>query len=179
MIITINQHIGPLTEGGIFSRPAQTFFDTGSIVNLISSDILKRVEPKVKFIEPTHYSLQEVTGSKLNTIGKTRLTIALGKHFQFDIISIIVEKPTSPGDLLIEFATMRYEEITISPAEYGARCSYKFIPFINSEILVCPTVTINERTNNLTNSLDNVAERSIPTARPETPLITDKYRFRN
>ena len=142
------------------------FLDTGSAVNLISLKMLNRVQRGVKLIEPIPFVLQGVTGNSLTTIGKTELIITIGGFLNYDITAIVVEESIFPGDLLIGFTTMRDAEVTISPAECGARFSYKFIPFLNPEIVPghehsVPLSSSEEKRYTCNNTyLSNVAERS-------------------
>ncbi len=100
------------------------------------------------------------------------LTITLAGYLRFDITSIVVEKSSFPGDLLIGFETMPDEDIATLPAREGARCAHKFLPFINSEgntDQLAP-VTENIMTENdesVTETLNSVAERSGYTTPPE------------
>ncbi len=49
-VITVQHHTkGPLIKGRISSNSAETFLDTGAMVNLISRDALQRLKPGVKF----------------------------------------------------------------------------------------------------------------------------------
>lgn len=166
-IVTVNlSRKGPLIPGNIERRPATLFLDTGSAVNLISLEILNKVQKGVKLLEPIPFVLQGVTGNSLNTIGKTELTITIGGFLNYDITVIVVEESSFPGDLLIGFTTMRDAEVTISPAECGARLSYKFIPFLSPEVIPGYAHSIpltSSEENNYTcndNYLNNVAERS-------------------
>ncbi|RUM30764.1 MAG: hypothetical protein DSY42_03950 [Aquifex sp.] len=151
--------------------PCHTFLDTGAMVNIISLDFLRKVHPGVTLIEPTHYALQGVTGNQLKTIGKTMLTITLAGYLRLDITAIVVEKTSFPGDLLIEFETMRDEDIAILPAR-EARCAHKFLPFINSEgntdqLVQVTQNTMTENDESVTETLNSVAERSGYTTPPE------------
>ncbi len=168
-VITVQHHTkGPLINGSLFGKSAEIFPDTGSMMNLISRDILQRFNPKVKLVDSTPFSLQGVTGNKLETLGETLLTVALTNNIHITIPVITVEKSIFPGDLLIRFQTMRVENITISPAEHGAQISDVFLPFIILEVLAEPLATVplirsesNEKTKvESPSSLNNVAERS-------------------
>jgi len=112
------------------------------------------------------YTLRGVTGSTLQTVGQVQVNVRLGGYFNFEITAVVVEKPIFPGDLLIGFSTMREQDITVSPARGGAKCSYKFIPFIRPQVQVGPIVPITQRTDRYRGTYDenkclnNVAERS-------------------
>ena len=128
--------------------------------------MLNRVQRGVKLIEPIPFILQGVIGNSPNTIEKTELTITVGGFLNYDITAIVVEESTFPGDLLIGFTTMRDAEATISPAEYGARFLYKFIPFLNPEVVPghehsVPLSSSEEKSYTCNDIfLSNVAERS-------------------
>ena len=61
------------------------------MVNLISRETLQRIGPRVKLVEPLPFSLQGVTGSKLDTLGETRLTVTLTRDIDISIPVVIVE----------------------------------------------------------------------------------------
>ncbi len=124
-VITIQHHTkGPLIKGSISGTSAEIFHDTGAMVNL---------------------SLRGVTGNELNTLGETRLTVTLTINIHITIPVISVEKSVFPGDLLVGFATMRVENITVSPAEHGAQIADVFLPFINPEVFAEPSATHKQR----------------------------------
>ena len=112
--------------------PATLFVDTGSAVNLMSLEILQKAQRGVTLIEPIPFVLQVVTGNFLNTIGTTELTITIDEFLNYNNTAKVVEETE---DLLIEFTTMQDAEVTTFPAEYGARFSYKCIPFLKPEVV--------------------------------------------
>ena len=69
----------------------------------------------------------------MKTLGKVKLEMLVESVFLFDIKSVVVEKSSFPGDLLIGYETMRDEDIVLFPARGGARFSCIFVPFINNE----------------------------------------------
>ncbi len=100
------------------------------------------------------------------------VTITLAGYLRFDITAIVVGKSPFPGDLLIGFETMRDKDIATLPEREGTRCAHKFLPFIssagNADQLAPVTQNImTENDENVTETLNSVAERSGYTTPPE------------
>ncbi len=175
-VVTVQHHTeGPIIQGKISQKPVE-FLDTGAMVNLISRDALQRVGPRVKLVEPIPFSLQGVTGNKLNTIGETRLTITLGEDINITIPVVIVEESVFPGDILTGYITMSVENITVSPAEGEAQISNAFLPFLNPCIYAEPEATVPLLKSEDREKVNNVAERSEEECRDEQFMKTPQER---
>ena len=81
------------------------------MINIINLEFLKKIKLGVLILEPTHYVLQEVTGNQMKTLGKITLPVLIYNRFYFDIKTVVVEKFSFPGDLLIGYKTMKDEDI--------------------------------------------------------------------
>ena len=68
------------------------------MINIISSEFLRKIKPGVLILEPTHYVLQGVTGNQMKTLGKITLPVFIDNLFYFDIETVVVEKFSFPGD---------------------------------------------------------------------------------
>ncbi len=120
-----------MTESRVFDK-SHIFSDTGAMINVISAEYFRKAKTGVTLIEPTHYVLQRVTGNKMNTLGKTTLSVFVDGLFRFEITSVVIEKSSFPVDSLIGYDTMREKDIALFLARDGARFAFKLIPFIET-----------------------------------------------
>ena len=91
------------------------------------------ITSSVLILEPTHYVLQGITGNQMKTLGKITLPVFIDNLFYFDIKTVVVEKSSFPGDLLIGYKKIKDEDISLFPARGGAKFSFKFISFLENQ----------------------------------------------
>ncbi len=83
------------------------FLDTGTRINLINLDFLRKTKPGLVIIEPTTFNIQGVTGNKLTPLGEIQIPVTLGNYYKFDLTVVVVEQQSLPGNLLIGYDTIR------------------------------------------------------------------------
>ncbi len=88
-----------------------------------------------------------------------------------ELKAVVVEQQAFPGNLLIDYDTMRVEDINIIPAQEGVTISYKFLPFVNtrSQDFLVPFSqhrTTEANTVPSVNTFNNVAERYVNHSSP-------------
>ena len=150
----------PLIAETVNNRDVRIFLGTGSSINLITTNTLRKIMSGFKVVELLTFSLRGVTGNKLKARGHIKLYVFLDGINVFETDTVVIYQSVFP-DLLIGFPIMYEQDISIITRELGAKYFYKFIPFISKDNNSREKIKfISDKNNVYLQPINTVAERS-------------------
>ena len=127
-----------LVKAKCLKNPISAYLDTGSTVNLISLNTLKRLTAqnrKVTYLEPANVKLTLANGTPLHCHGITSLDLAFHEELpQYNCLFYVVNDLAIEGDILVGLSTMRQINITLLPSHSGILIGDQFIEEISPTV---------------------------------------------